>query len=148
VAQYLDQFTQLAWYANDEYMTEGKNMEKYLGGLVPSLKCHLVVHTFPDFKTLVDKAIILENEHRNMNKFRKHRMNQTASSHNNRPWKEFQRPMTPRLAAPLPRPTVIAPRPQQSHSAFNNRAKDTTFHPGVTCCAYGEEGHYYRQCPK
>src|SRR3990170_180775 len=64
VTQYLDQFTQLARYANDEYMTEDKKMEKFHDGLIPSLKCQLVVHTFPDFKTLVDKAIILENQQR------------------------------------------------------------------------------------
>jgi hypothetical protein len=75
VTQYLDQFTQLARYANDEYMTEDKKMEKFLDGLIPSLMCQLVVHTFLDFKTLVDKAIILENEHCNMNEICKHRMN-------------------------------------------------------------------------
>ena len=76
VTQYLNQFTQLSWYANDEYMTEDKKMEKFLDGLVPSLRCQLVVHTIPDFKTLVDKTIIVENEHRNINEIRKRRMTQ------------------------------------------------------------------------
>ena len=104
VMQYLDQFTQLARYANNEYMTECKKMEKFLDGLVPSLKCQLVVHTFPDFKTLVDKAIILENEHRNMNEIRKRRMTQPVQVHNNRPRNEFQRPVAPRPAIPTLRP--------------------------------------------
>ena len=52
-------------------MTESKKMEKFLEGLAPALKCQLVVHTFPDFKTLVDKAITLENERRSLEDFRK-----------------------------------------------------------------------------
>jgi hypothetical protein len=120
VTQYLDQFTQLARYANDEYMTESKKMEKFLDGLVPSLKCQLVVHTFLDFKTLVDKAIILENEHRNMNEIRKCRMNQSVQVRNNRPRNEFQRPVAPRPAIPTPDrnksavPSTIGPRKQYS----------------------------------
>src|SRR3990170_6955600 len=119
VTQYLDQFTQLSRYANDEYMTESKRMEKFLDGLVPSLKCQLVVHTFLDFKTLVDKAIILENEHHDMNEIRKRRMNQSVQVRNNRPKNEFQKPVAPRPTIPTPRPAVPAPRSQQSRSMFN-----------------------------
>ena len=103
VTQYLDQFIQLVRYAHEDYMTENKKMEKFLEGLVPSLKCQLVVHTFPDFKTLVDKAIILENEHRNMNEIRKRRMNQTAPNRNIKPRSEFQKPAESRPTAPNPR---------------------------------------------
>ena len=59
VLEYNSQFTLLSRYANEERMTESKKMEKFLEGLAPALKCQLVVHTFPDFKTLVDKAITL-----------------------------------------------------------------------------------------
>ena len=31
---------------------------------------------------------------------------------------------------------------------FHSREKDFTYHPGVTCYACGEEGHYAKQCPK
>src|SRR3990170_3644642 len=133
VTQYLDQFTQLARYTNDEYMTEDKKMGKFLDGLIPSLKCQLVVHTFADFKTLVDKAIILENKHRNMNEIRKHRMNQSSQVRNNKPKNEFQKPTTHRPATLLPRPAAMAP--QQNRSAFNNKTKDTTFYLGITCYA-------------
>ena len=71
VSEYNSQFTLLSRYANEERMTESKKMEKFLEGLAPALKCQLVVHTFPDFKTLVDKAITLENEQHSLEDFRK-----------------------------------------------------------------------------
>ena len=54
VSEYNSQFTLLSRYANEERMTESKKMEKFLEVLAPALKCQLVVHTFPDFKTLVE----------------------------------------------------------------------------------------------
>ena len=60
-------------------MTENKRMEKNLDGLAPALKCQLVVHTFPDFKTLVDKAITLENERRSLEDIRKRKERQDDS---------------------------------------------------------------------
>ena len=66
MSEYNSQFTLLSRYANEERMTESKKMEKFLEGLAPSLKRQLVVHTFSDFKTLVDKAITLENERRSL----------------------------------------------------------------------------------
>ena len=71
MSEYNSHFTLLSRYANEERMTKSKKMEKFLEGLAPALKCQLVVHTFPDFKTLVDKAITLENERCSLEDFRK-----------------------------------------------------------------------------
>ena len=91
VSEYNSQFTLLSRYANEERMTESKKMEKFLEGLAPALKCQLVVHTFPDFKTLVDKAITLENERRSLEDFRKRKRDQTTFARNHRSKKEFQK---------------------------------------------------------
>jgi hypothetical protein len=61
-------------------MTASKKMEKFLDCLAPALKCQLIVHTFPDFKTLVDKAITLENERRSLDEFRKRKRDKVAHS--------------------------------------------------------------------
>ena len=62
VMEYVDQYNQLSRYASEDYKTEERRMEKFLDGLALALKCQLVVLMFPDFKTLVNKAIMLEVE--------------------------------------------------------------------------------------
>src|SRR4051812_48864604 len=138
VSDYNGQFTLLSRYANEERMTESKKMEKFLDGLAPALKCQLVVHTFSDFKTLVDKAITLENERHSLEEFRKRKRDQVTHARNNRHKTEPQK-------TGANRPTTNVPRPVKN---FHARDKDFTYHPGVTCYACGEEGHYAKQCPK
>ena len=58
--EYVGQYNQPSRYASEDYKIEERRMEKFLDGLAPALKCQLVVHTFPDFKTLVDNANMLE----------------------------------------------------------------------------------------
>lgn len=94
--EYLDQFNQLSRYASDDYKTEEKKMKKFLDGLTPALKCQLVVHAFPDFKTLMDKAIMLETGRRSLDDIRKCRHNNSAQSRNNRQKTETSKSSTPR----------------------------------------------------
>src|SRR4051812_29394636 len=91
VSDYNSLFTLLSRYANEEHMTESKKMEKFLDGLAPALKCQLVVHTFPDFKTLVDKDITLENERRGLEDFCKRKRDQTTHARNHRGKTDFQK---------------------------------------------------------
>src|SRR6187399_2996542 len=138
VTEYNSQFTQLSRYANEEHMTENKKIEKFLDGLAPALKCQLVVHTFPDFKTLVDKAITLENERRSLEYIRKHKRDKTTHTRSNRNKTNFQKNGANKSMTNDPRP----------HINFHARDKDFTYRPGVTCNACGEEGDYAKQCPK
>ena len=113
-------------------------MEKFLDGLAPTLRCQLVVHTFPDFKTLVDKVITLENERRSLEDFRKRKRDQTTLARNHRSKTDFQKGGTHK-------PTTTGSRPIKN---FHARDKEFTYRPGVTCYAFGEEGPYAKQCPK
>ena len=138
VSDYNSQFTLLSRYANEEHMTEIKKMEKFLDGLAPALKCQLVVHTFPDFKTLVDKAITLENERHSLEDIRKRKRDQTNHARNHRSKTDFQKGGTHKFSSNVSRPI----------KNFHARDKEFTYRPGVTCYACGEEGHYAEQCPK
>ena len=106
-------------------MTENKRMEKFLDGLAPALRCQLVVHTFLDFKTLVDKAITLENERRSLEDIRKRKRDKTTLARNNRSKTDVQR-----IEARKSTPTAVRPTRR-----FHSRDKDFTYRPGVTCYA-------------
>jgi hypothetical protein len=62
VNEYLDKFTQLSIYASDEVNADPKRQERFLGGLIGPLNYQLQSHSFPDFATLLQKAIGLENK--------------------------------------------------------------------------------------
>jgi hypothetical protein len=66
VNEYLDKFTQLSRYAPDEVNTDPKRQERFLDGLIGPLNYQLQSHTFPDFATLLNKAIGLENKRREL----------------------------------------------------------------------------------
>jgi hypothetical protein len=66
VNEYLDKFTQLSHFAPDEVNTDPKRQEHFLDGLIGPLNYQLQSHTFPDFATLLNKAIGLENKHREL----------------------------------------------------------------------------------
>jgi hypothetical protein len=62
--EYLDKLTQLSCYAPDEVNTDPKRQERFLDGLIGPLNYQLQSHTFPDFTTLFNKTIGLENKRR------------------------------------------------------------------------------------
>jgi hypothetical protein len=62
VNEYLDKFTQLSSHASDEVNTGPKRQERFLDGLIGPLNYQLQSHSLPDFATLLNKAIGLENK--------------------------------------------------------------------------------------
>jgi hypothetical protein len=62
VNEYLDKFTQLSRHESDEVNTDPKRQECFLDSLIEPLNCQLQSHSFPDFATLLNKAIGLKNK--------------------------------------------------------------------------------------
>jgi hypothetical protein len=62
VNEYLDKFTQLSRYASDEVNTDPKRQECFMDSLIGPLNYQLQSHSFPDFATLLNKAIGLEDK--------------------------------------------------------------------------------------
>src|SRR4051812_28046777 len=62
VAEYIEEFNNLARYAPDEVDTDAKRNEKFLEGLNDELNQHLSVAYVPTYQSLCDKATILENK--------------------------------------------------------------------------------------
>jgi hypothetical protein len=61
VSEYRDHFTQPSRYA-PEVDTDKKCQERFLEGLIGPLNYQLQSHTFPNFQTLLNKAIGLESK--------------------------------------------------------------------------------------
>jgi hypothetical protein len=83
VSEYRDHFTQLSRYAPEEVDTDEKRQEHFLEGLIGPLNYQLQSHTFPNFQTLLNKAIGLESKRRELSDHK--RKFQGQSSRNIRP---------------------------------------------------------------
>src|SRR3954465_2004595 len=62
VAEYIEEFNNLARYAPDEVDTDAKRKEKFLEGLNDELNLQLAVAYVPTYQSLCDKAAILESK--------------------------------------------------------------------------------------
>jgi hypothetical protein len=62
VNEYLDKFTQLSRHESDEVNTDPKRQECLLDSPIRPLNYQLQSHSFPDFTTLLNKTIGLENK--------------------------------------------------------------------------------------
>jgi hypothetical protein len=66
VSEYRDKFLQLSRYAPEDVNTDAKRQYHFLRGLVDPLHYQLMNHTFPTFQHLIDRAIIIERKHQEM----------------------------------------------------------------------------------
>jgi hypothetical protein len=66
VSEYRDRFTQLSRYAPEEVDTDEKRQERFLEVLIGPLNYQLQSHNFPNFQTLLNKAIGLESKRREL----------------------------------------------------------------------------------
>jgi hypothetical protein len=66
VSEYRDKFLQLSHYAPEDVNTDAKRQYRFLRGLVDPLHYQLMNHTFPTFQDLIDRAIMTERKHREM----------------------------------------------------------------------------------
>jgi len=61
VVQYIWKFMKLSRYAMDDIDTDKKKQDRFRKGLNLALRTQLVTHIYPDFNTLMNRAILLEN---------------------------------------------------------------------------------------
>jgi hypothetical protein len=66
VSEYRDMFLQLSCYAPKDVNTDAKRQYRFLRGLVDPLHYQLMNHTFPTFHYLIDRAIMAEKKHKEM----------------------------------------------------------------------------------
>ena len=64
VSEYLHKFNHLARYSLYDVATEERKVDRFLGGLNQHLRSALCMLDFPDFQSLVNKALIAEREYK------------------------------------------------------------------------------------
>jgi hypothetical protein len=68
VNEYLNKFTQMSRYAPDDVITDEKKQDAFLHGLNNEIQFQLLNTDYEDFQKMVDKAIIVENKIKEMEK--------------------------------------------------------------------------------
>jgi hypothetical protein len=63
VSEYRDNFLQLSRYAPEDVNTDAKRQYRFLIGLIDPLHYQLMNYTFPTFQHLIDRAIMTERKH-------------------------------------------------------------------------------------
>src|SRR4051812_46262501 len=103
VSEYLNRFNHLARYSIHDVNTEERKVDHFLGGLSPTLRCQLSLLEFPDFQTLVNKALIAEREYKSVIELK------AIYDDRTRKYEARKAPYEP--SAPKPRVIQIAPQP-------------------------------------
>jgi hypothetical protein len=87
VNEYLNKFTQMSRYAPDKINTDEKKHVAFLNGLNDEIQFQLLNTNYEDFQKMVDKAIIVENKIKEMerNGKRKTSFSGQSSGSNNMP---------------------------------------------------------------
>jgi hypothetical protein len=68
VNEYLNSFIQLSRYAPDDINTDEKKQDMFLNGLNDDIQFQLLNTDYTDFQHMVDKAIVIENKIKEMEK--------------------------------------------------------------------------------
>jgi hypothetical protein len=80
VNEYLNSFIQLSRYAPDDINTDEKKQDMFLNGLNDDIQFQLLNTDYADFQHMVDKAIVVENKIREMEKDGKRKVSFSGQS--------------------------------------------------------------------
>jgi hypothetical protein len=120
VNEYLNSFIQLSRYAPDDINTDEKKQDMFLNGLNDDIQFQLLNTDYADFQHVVDKAIVIENKIKEMEKDGKRKVSfhgqpsrsnvRPRFSHSNQ---FFKSPQMNQLQMPVqvPRPQFLTQRP-------------------------------------
>ena len=117
MSEYCDQFVQLSRYAHEEVARDEKKQELFLEGLNGGLQYQLVAHTFPTFQHMIDKALVLESKHRELDE-RKRKFNGSGKSSRN------TRPRLPMPQGPRQQCTGMQQRQYQNQFQHSNQSQN------------------------
>jgi hypothetical protein len=120
VNEYLNQFIQLSRYAADDVGTDEKKQDTFLKGLNDEIQFQLLNTDYLDFQHLVDKAIIIKNKLKEMEKDGKYKMVFLGQHYGTNTRPHFSQPSQfVRTLLPSHAPVQVPhPQLQNQHSQF------------------------------
>jgi hypothetical protein len=89
IAEYRDKFAQLSCYAPNKVANDADKQRLFLKGLHDGLQLQLMSNAYPDYQTLVNRAIVVDNKRKKMDAKRK-RLQGQVSRNNTRQRTGFQ----------------------------------------------------------
>jgi hypothetical protein len=92
VNEYLNSFIQLSRYAPDDINTDEKKQDMFLSGLNDGIQFQLQNTDYADFQHMVDKAIVIENKIREMEKDGKRKVSFSGQSSRSNVRPSFMQP--------------------------------------------------------
>jgi hypothetical protein len=152
VSEYRDKFIQLSRYAPDEVADDERKQEHITEGLNGPLQYALVVHTFPSFQRLLDKALAIEHKHVQLGDLKRKAIIQGQGSSSVRPCYVLPQG-TPARPGGGPRPAQYTPQgsprtpPTCQASPTGTPARPTGQKTGPTCFKCSQVGRYANACP-
>ena len=66
MAEYCDKFAQLSRYAPNDVAEDSEKQCRFLKGLYDGLQLQLMSNTYPNFQSLVNRAIVIDNKRKEM----------------------------------------------------------------------------------
>jgi hypothetical protein len=84
VAEYWDKFAQLSRYAPNDVADDKDKQRRFLKGLYDGLQLQLMSNTYPNFQSLVNRAIVIDDKRKEI-EAKKRRLQGQASGSNTRP---------------------------------------------------------------
>jgi hypothetical protein len=92
VNEYLNSFIQLSRYASDDINTDEKKHDMFLNGLNDDIQFQLLNTDYADFQHVVDKAIVIENKIKEMEKDGKRKVSFSGQSSGSNVRPRFSQP--------------------------------------------------------
>jgi hypothetical protein len=92
VNEYLNSFIQLSRYAPDDINTDEKKHDMFLNGLNDDIQFQLLNTDYADFQHMVDKAIVIENKIKEMEKDGKRKVSFSGQSSESNVRPRFSQP--------------------------------------------------------
>jgi hypothetical protein len=114
VNEYLNKFTQMSRYAPDEVNTDEKKQDAFLNGPNNKIQFQLLNTDYEDFQKMIDKAIIVKNNIKEMEKSgkRKTSFSGQSSGSNSRPHLHQSGPF-------FRKPSMVRPSMHGQHPPFH-----------------------------